>query len=225
MYSRLQSAPPSPTGSVRAWPSTSIRIPRCHCSTCTPTASPSARLGSTPVATSPSSSTSSGRAGSIRCTSRPPSWTGTTRRTFDAYRHDLRNLFQWASDHGLPMMEATSAHLEMHRSAMEERGLAASTIDRRLSTAWSDRGQHRCRCKACRRGDTRANPILGADRGAHHPGRLSWELAPTSSSTRDSRALDMVRESVRGSRLTLRVPACGLVALGAVHEAWLRPWT
>ena len=56
-------------------------------------------------------------------------------RTLDAYRHDLRNLFQWAADHGLPVLEASRAHLEMYRSSMEERGLAASTIDRRLSTA------------------------------------------------------------------------------------------
>ena len=56
-------------------------------------------------------------------------------RTLDADRHDLRNLFQWAADHGLPVLEATRLHLEMYRSSMEERGLAASTIDRRLSTA------------------------------------------------------------------------------------------
>lgn len=56
-------------------------------------------------------------------------------RTLDAYRHDLRNLFQWAADHGLAVLEATRAHLEMYRSSMEERGLAASTIDRRLYTA------------------------------------------------------------------------------------------
>jgi integrase/recombinase XerD len=56
-------------------------------------------------------------------------------RTLEAYRHDLRNLFQWAADHGLAILEATRAHLEMYRSSMEMRGLAASTIDRRLSTA------------------------------------------------------------------------------------------
>ena len=56
-------------------------------------------------------------------------------RTLDAYRHDLRNLFQWAADHSLAVLEATRAHLELYRSSMEERGLAASTIDRRLSTA------------------------------------------------------------------------------------------
>ena len=44
-------------------------------------------------------------------------------RTLDAYRHDLRNLFQWTADHGLPVLEASRAHLEMYRSSMEERGL------------------------------------------------------------------------------------------------------
>jgi site-specific recombinase XerD len=56
-------------------------------------------------------------------------------RTLEAYRHDLRALFQWAADHHLPVLEASRAHLELYRSSMEERGLAASTIDRRLSTA------------------------------------------------------------------------------------------
>jgi hypothetical protein len=28
-------------------------------------------------------------------------------RTLDAYRHDLRNLFQWAADHSLPVLEAS----------------------------------------------------------------------------------------------------------------------
>ena len=56
-------------------------------------------------------------------------------RTLDAYRHDLRNLFQWATDHSLAVLEATRTHLELYRTSMEERGLAASTIDRRLSTA------------------------------------------------------------------------------------------
>ena len=58
-----------------------------------------------------------------------------SRRTLDAYRHDLRSLFQWAADQGLAVLDATRAHLELYRASMEERGLAASTIDRRLSTA------------------------------------------------------------------------------------------
>ena len=55
-------------------------------------------------------------------------------RTLDAYRHDLRGFFQWASDNNLAVLAATRPHIELYRSCMEERGLAASTIDRRLST-------------------------------------------------------------------------------------------
>ena len=55
-------------------------------------------------------------------------------RTLDAYRHDLPMFFQWAADHGLEVLRATRPHIELYRSAMEEHGLAASTIDRRLST-------------------------------------------------------------------------------------------
>jgi len=55
-------------------------------------------------------------------------------RTLVAYRHDLRAFFQWAADTGLAVLEATRPHIELYRAALEERGLAASTIDRRLST-------------------------------------------------------------------------------------------
>jgi site-specific recombinase XerD len=55
-------------------------------------------------------------------------------RTLEAYRYDLRCLFQWADDHGLEVLAATRAHLEWYRTAMEQRGLAAATIDRRLCT-------------------------------------------------------------------------------------------
>jgi integrase/recombinase XerD len=55
-------------------------------------------------------------------------------RTLDAYRHDLRGFFQWATDIGLAVLDATRPQIETFRCAMEERGLAASTIDRRLST-------------------------------------------------------------------------------------------
>ena len=54
-------------------------------------------------------------------------------RTLDAYRHDLRGFFQWAEDTGLVVLSATRPHIELYRSWMEQRGLAASTIDRRLS--------------------------------------------------------------------------------------------
>jgi site-specific recombinase XerD len=54
-------------------------------------------------------------------------------RTLEAYRHDLRGFFQWATDHGVAVMEASRAHIELFRAWMEDRG-SASTIDRRLST-------------------------------------------------------------------------------------------
>jgi integrase/recombinase XerD len=55
-------------------------------------------------------------------------------RTLDAYRCDVRTFFQWASDVGLIVLEAKRPHIELYRTAMEQRGLAPSTIDRRLST-------------------------------------------------------------------------------------------
>jgi integrase len=55
-------------------------------------------------------------------------------RTLGAYRHDLRGFFQWAADHEVPVLAATRPHIELWRGSMEQRGLAASTIDRRLST-------------------------------------------------------------------------------------------
>ena len=55
-------------------------------------------------------------------------------RTLETYRCDLRTFFQWCTDVGLDVLEAKRANIELWRSAMEERGLAASTIDRRLST-------------------------------------------------------------------------------------------
>lgn len=55
-------------------------------------------------------------------------------RTLEAYRFDLRYYFQWAADPNLEVLAATRAHIEVYRSVMEQRGLAAATIDRRLST-------------------------------------------------------------------------------------------
>jgi len=55
-------------------------------------------------------------------------------RTLDAYRHDLRGFFEWAADNNLSVLAATRPHIELWRSWMEDRCLAPSTIDRRLST-------------------------------------------------------------------------------------------
>ncbi len=55
-------------------------------------------------------------------------------RTLEAYRYDLRCFFQWAADRELDVLGARRAHIELYRADLESRGLAASTIDRRLST-------------------------------------------------------------------------------------------
>jgi site-specific recombinase XerD len=55
-------------------------------------------------------------------------------RTLDAYRHDLQVFFQWAIDVGLDVLTATRPQIELYVRALEERGLAPATIDRRLST-------------------------------------------------------------------------------------------
>ena len=55
-------------------------------------------------------------------------------RTLETYRFDLRSYFEWCAGVGLAVLEAKRAHIELWRAASEERGLAASTIDRRLST-------------------------------------------------------------------------------------------
>src|SRR5206468_507395 len=55
-------------------------------------------------------------------------------RTLEAYRYDLRSFFQWAADQRLDVLAATRPHIECYRAFLEQRGLAASTIDRRLST-------------------------------------------------------------------------------------------
>jgi integrase/recombinase XerD len=55
-------------------------------------------------------------------------------RTLEAYRHDLRGYFQWASNNDVDVLKATRPHIELFRAWMEDRGLAVSTIDRRLST-------------------------------------------------------------------------------------------
>ena len=42
-------------------------------------------------------------------------------RTLETYRYDLRTFFQWCTDFGLEVLEATRAHIELWRSAKEER--------------------------------------------------------------------------------------------------------
>ena len=56
------------------------------------------------------------------------------KRTLEAYRYDLRAFFQWAADDSLDILKAARPQTELYVRAMEARGLAATTIDRRLST-------------------------------------------------------------------------------------------
>ena len=56
-------------------------------------------------------------------------------RTLESYRADLRQFFQWiGSRRRCCRWQATRTHIELYRAWMDERGLAPSTVDRRLST-------------------------------------------------------------------------------------------
>ena len=71
-------------------------------------------------------------------------------RTLEAYRHDLRGFFQWASNNGVVVLEATRPHIELFGASMEvavwrprrstggSRRCAGSTGSL-ISTAGSDR--------------------------------------------------------------------------------------
>ncbi len=55
-------------------------------------------------------------------------------RTLEAYRHDLQTFFQWAAEKGLDVLGASRPQL--YRMALEDRGLAPATVDRRLTTVF-----------------------------------------------------------------------------------------
>jgi integrase/recombinase XerD len=98
-------------------------------------------------------------------------------RTLEAYRHDLRGFFQWATDHGITVMHASRAHIELFRAWMEDRGLAASTIDRRLSTIC---GFYRF---AHIDGHIGSNPAQYVRRPSSTPPTLAALTAPSSASS------------------------------------------
>src|SRR5437016_983061 len=54
--------------------------------------------------------------------------------TLTSYRTDLRRFFEWADGAGINVLAASRPQIELFVRALEDRGLAASTIDRRLST-------------------------------------------------------------------------------------------
>jgi len=51
-----------------------------------------------------------------------------------SYTTDLRQYFAWCAQHNLEVFAARRGHIELYARTMEERGLARSTIGRRLST-------------------------------------------------------------------------------------------
>jgi len=51
-----------------------------------------------------------------------------------SYTTDLRQYFAWCAQHDLEVFAARRGHIELYARTMEERGLARSTIGRRLST-------------------------------------------------------------------------------------------
>jgi hypothetical protein len=55
-------------------------------------------------------------------------------RTLESYRADLRQFLQWCAHVEVAPLAATRTHIELYRAWMDERGLAPSTVDRRLST-------------------------------------------------------------------------------------------
>lgn len=61
-------------------------------------------------------------------------YNGTTR---SGYTIDLRGWWTFCEAHGLPVLEAKRAHIELYVRALEERGYAKATTARRLSTVAS----------------------------------------------------------------------------------------
>ena len=45
-----------------------------------------------------------------------------TGRTLEAYRHDSRSFFQWATDAGVDVLAATRPHIELLRGSMADQG-------------------------------------------------------------------------------------------------------
>ena len=100
-------------------------------------------------------------------------------RTLETYRYDLRTFFQWCTDVGLDVLEAKRAHIELWRSAMEERAWlprpsiggcppSAASIASPTSTAGSHRTQRSTpavprstRARARRPGRARPVPLHG----------------------------------------------------------------
>lgn len=54
--------------------------------------------------------------------------------TVSAYRNDLRCFWTWCAEQDLEPLQARRSHLELYLHDLQDRGYAAATISRRLST-------------------------------------------------------------------------------------------
>lgn len=54
--------------------------------------------------------------------------------TVSAYRNDRRCFWTWCAEHDLQPLQARRSHLELYLRDLQDRGYAAATISRRLST-------------------------------------------------------------------------------------------
>jgi integrase family protein with SAM-like domain len=133
-------------------------------------------------------------------------------RTLEAYRLDLRTFFQCATDVDVEVLHATRAHIELYRTSLEDRRLAAATIDRRLSTvcgffrfAHIDGRIGENPAQYVRRPTVHPNDIAGMDRAA-----LARSCSPLKLRSRARRARGPPRTerstSVRGMRDQHRRP-------------------
>jgi tyrosine recombinase XerC len=95
---------------------------------------------------------------------------GASRNTLRAYGGDLRELARWASAGGHEPGTLTYRHLRAYAASLSERGLARSSVARKLAAVRSFHDQ------LVRRGDAKANPaeLLPTPK---HPSRLPRVLA------------------------------------------------
>jgi len=71
-------------------------------------------------------------------------------RTLEAYRHDLRGFFQWATDHGIAVLAGSRGHIELFRIMaaldagvpLRDVQIAARHADPRTTTVYDRRRQN-----------------------------------------------------------------------------------
>jgi hypothetical protein len=95
-------------------------------------------------------------------------------RTLEAYRHDLRGFFQWATDHGIAVLEASRSHIELFRAWME-----TADWPRRRSTVGSPRSVASTGSRTSTDASARTPPSTSADPRSIPRTLAAW-IAPNS---------------------------------------------